>query len=268
MTYIDKVMQDLMASLYSLDKLRRALSREEWFQFCQREVMKHPLHKVLLKDPFTRRSFENPSFFREDPLLIDMLFDPCLVNHQVEVAATIHQFIIESDPMMAIRHRRRYLVRCLDELAGNIRGPISILAVVPGHLREGELLKVIQPNNSLEMVVIDHPDRLFLLTKKFDLAYTPSLVNYLDDRRAHEVIFTTFEALERDGTVLFALFRQESPNSLYRTYMEAFMNWFMFYRTDEEIIQLFDVIHSMKIADFQLTSDPHCNITYVSVKKA
>jgi hypothetical protein len=57
------------------------------------------------------------------------------------------------------------------------------------------------------------------------------------------------------------------PNTLHRTYMEAFMHWFLMYRSDVEVIDLFSTLDPDQIEKFTFTTDPLRNIAFALVKK-
>jgi hypothetical protein len=75
-----------------------------------------------------------------------------------------------------------------------------------------------------------------------------------------------FDALNEGGHLLVSNFREEVPNTLHRTYMEAFMHWFLVYRTDVAIIDLFSDLNSDQIEKFTFSTDPLCNIAFALVK--
>ena len=107
-----------------------------------------------------------------------------------------------------------------------------------------------------------------LFSCKFDFIYCSNLLDHLDAPLDKNVIKRMFGLLQHGGSLFVSNFRESVSNTLYRTYLEAFANWFMKYRCDEELINLFDQVNPEKIAEFELTTDPFCNISYVILKKS
>lgn len=258
-------MHELMETLYSLDKLRRSLTHAEWKQFCLTEPIGYPLHRLLLQDPATRMVFEHSTSELADPELSGLLFDPS--SGRDDSHSSVNDFLSYSDPLLAINHRSKYMADYVDKIAVRVGYPPDILMVGDAKRLEVDLSQTIVQARYNKYIVVNDPDQLITFNQRFDLAIVPSMLNYLDQDRALELVFWMFERLKHGGSMLLALFRKESPNSLYRTYMEAFLHWFMEYRSDEEIIALFDLIPNAQIEDFQISSDPYCNISYASVRK-
>ena len=67
--------------------------------------------------------------------------------------------------------------------------------------------------------------------------------------------------------MLVANFREDITNTIFRTYMEAFMHWFMNYRTDKEVIDLFEDIALEEMSNFKISTDPACNICFAHLQK-
>lgn len=295
MTNMQAIEQELLITLYGLDNLRRTLPSYEWKTFCKTQTTHHPLHKLLLNDPYTRRAFEKPRGYAEDAVLLDYLYgykNPPDAKAN-PIGEKVFYFTTNSDPGEAIRYRRKFIAQWIDDTAIKATSPISVLSIAAGHVREVELSKAIQTKKTKSFLAFDQDQQSLEVVKnqyahlgivpiqgavndlvsgqyplgKFDLIYAAGLFEYLNRHKAMELIRWMFDALNENGHLLVSNFREDVPNTLYRTYMEAFMHWFLIYRTDVEIIGLFSGLNPDQIEKFTFSTDPLCNIAFALVKK-
>src|SRR5262245_61405851 len=59
--------------LASLRDLRAELPPEDWRTF-REQVQSHPLHRLFLESPFTRRAFTKPRGYAGDAVLMDLIY--------------------------------------------------------------------------------------------------------------------------------------------------------------------------------------------------
>ncbi len=295
MTNLQSIEQELLITLYGLDNLRRTLPPDEWKHFCKTQATHRPLHKLLLHDPYTRRAFEKPRGYAGDAVMLDFLYKYNLLIDTIEnpIGKSIFYFTTHSDPGEAVRHRRKYIAQLLDDIAKKSSTPISVLSLAAGHVREAELSKAIQSKKITKLVAYDQDEESLEVVRnqygcfniipvqgkikalfqpqfslgKFDFIYASGLFDYLDQYAGTQLVQRMFDALNEGGYILVSNFREDVPNTLYRTYMEAFMHWFLVYRTDVEIIDLFSGINPKRIEEFSYSADPLCNIAYALLKK-
>lgn len=291
MTNLQVIEHELIITLYGLDNLRRTLPLDEWRTFCETQTTIHPLHKLLLNDPYTRRAFEK----HRDAVLLDFLYG---YNNPPDsksnpIGERIFSFTTNSDPGEAIRYRRKFIAQLIDDIALKASSPISVLSIAAGHVREADLSTTLQNKAIKQFVAYDQDEESLevvqkqyahlgiasvqgkvkdLITRphslgKFDLIYAAGLFDYFNREYTMQLLQWMFDALNDGGHLLMPNFREEVPNTLYRTYMEAFMHWFLLYRTDVEIIDLFSELNTDHIETFTLSTDPLCNITFVLLKK-
>lgn len=295
MTSMQAIEQELLITLYGLDNLRRTLPPDEWKMFCKTQTTNHPLHKLLLNDPYTRRAFEKPRGYSGDAVLLDYLFD---YNSPPDgkvnpIGEKIFYFITRSDPGEAVRYHRTFIAHLIDNIAIKAISPISVLSIAAGHVREADLCIAIQTRKIKRFVAFDQDQESLDVVKnqyahlgiepmqgtvndlvnnqyplgKFDLIYAPGLFEYLNRQEALQLIRWMFDTLREHSYLLVSNFREDVPNTLYRTYMEAFMHWFLIYRTDVEIIDLFSGLNPDEIEKFTFSTDPLCNIAFVLLRK-
>ncbi len=295
MTNLQALEQELMVTLYGLDNLRRSLPPLEWENFCKTQTINHPLHKLLLNDPFTRRAYEKPSGYTEDAGLLDYLYEYNIPPDKKTnpIGERIYSFITNSDPAEAIRYRTLFIAQKIDETASETNAPISILSIGSGHVREVEFSEAIQTQKIKAWLACDHDlENIFRMKNeydhlgiipvqssikelinqndtfgKFDFIYATQPFEALSRMDATQLIQWAFAALKPSGQLLISNFRKEVPNTLYRTYMEAFMHWFLNYRSDAEVIDLCSQLPPTQIKKFSFSTDPFCNIAFALVEK-
>ncbi|WP_044240654.1 class I SAM-dependent methyltransferase [Flexithrix dorotheae] len=285
----------LLNTLYALDNLRRNMREDEWRNFCQNETTKYNLHTQLLKDPYTKRAFEKPRGYAGDAIMMDFLYG-VLPPPDVEsnpVGRSVFDFTTQSDPGKAVVFRKKYIAGLIDQKAQDSNVPVSVLSLAAGHLRETEMMKSFLQKKIKRFIAFDQDEKSLAKINregihscvktcpgkikdliegnidlgKFDFIYASGLFDYLPEKPAKKLIQWMFSSLNPGGTLLVPNFRAQLPNSIFRTYMEAFMNWFLIYREDEEIIGLFEKIQPTAIDKLSYFNDPVCNIGYVLVSK-
>ncbi len=290
---VQEIMHELTLTLYRLDNLRRCMSQEEWKYFCLTKTTRFSLFEHLLSDPFTKRVFEKHRGYSCDPTASDLLLGLEELKISIPLGRKIFQFIYKSDFANAIRHRREYIQYFIRDTSKTYNIPFTILSVLSGNIREIEHSKSFK-SKILNNITAYDPDGCTIKTInklyshfgvksingtlndlifqkpincQFNLVYSTGLLDHLDKHLAQKTIKSLFDLVQDSGYLLLTNFRENTPNTLYRTYLEAFTNWFIYYRTDEEMIDLFSDIDPSGIDDFQLNTDPCCNITYLLVRK-
>jgi len=295
MTNLQSIEQELFITLYGLDNLRRTLPPDEWKNFCKTQATQRPLHKLLLHDPYTRRAFEKPRGYAGDAVMLDYLYNCNRLIDSIEnpIGKSVFYFTTHSDPGVAVRYRREYIAQLIDDIASKAPVPVSILSISAGHVREAEISKAIQTKQIKHLMAYVQDEESLAVVKnqyecynvipvlgkikslfqpqfslgKFDFIYAAGLFDYLDQYTGTQLVKWMFDTLKEGGHLLVSNFREDVPNTLYRTYMEAFMHWFLVYRTDVEIIDLFSGIKPNRIERFSYSTDPLCNVAYALLKK-
>ena len=294
-TQYKTIQNEILNTLYSLDNLRRTLSVEEWESFSKSHAKNHYLFKYLMKDPCTKLGFESALHYKKNTSLIDFLygFEQINVNETDQLGMNVFDFVFNSDPAKAFRFSLKYMAQLIDELAFRSINPISVCSVGSGNVREAELSTAIQQKKIKHFLACDNDqsNNTFTRTKYghlgiepklisieefirnrnevkfYDLIYAVDVLDYLDTTKAKKLINSLFEQLKKGGYLLFSNFREDISNSLYRTYMEVFMGWFMYYRTDEDFITMFNALNEQSISEFSIITDPTFNINFALIRK-
>jgi hypothetical protein len=160
----------------------------------------------------------------------------------------------------------------------------------PDTLREAELCKALNQGSMGRFVALDadaaslkevaanyggkgvetvHGSVRHILARKlklgsFDFVYAAGLYDYLADNVARALTARMFEMTRPGGQVMIANF---APQIWDRAYMEAFMDWRLIYRTEEEMGALMGDIDPAEVESHQVYSDPDGSVVYLMVYK-
>jgi extracellular factor (EF) 3-hydroxypalmitic acid methyl ester biosynthesis protein len=244
-----------------LDGVRRAAGAG-WPRRCV-EVRRGDLHQRLLEDPFTERAFRKPRGYAGDAVMLDHIYDHASILPEVERATPIGRgvrgfSVTDCLPSRAVRWRRELVARQLKGLVEQ-RGSIDVLAFPCGHLRELELLderhrrhvrfvaadadpealaEVARAYRGREAVACREMTVKQLLGRdgdslgRFDFVYALGLLDYMPGRSVERVVQRLWTLVRPKGRFLTANF---SIDTAITSYMEAFMDWWLAYRTTSQV---------------------------------
>lgn len=277
-----------------LREIRAGLGADDWRTLSAETVLKHKLAETLFRCPLTRRSNEKPRGYAGDAELLDHIYGlgaAASAPHPASIAGQIYFYTVNSPACRAVRERREILGREIDAAARNAagRGP-AILSIACGHLREADLSVAIraggvrrfialdQDEESLEVVARDY-ERFGVEPTKgtvrsiigrksvfsdLDLVYAAGLFDYLSEPIAMRLIERMFEFLRPGGRLLIANFTPAAPDV---GYMETFMDWWLIFRTQDQMRRLFDGLPSNEVASIDVFEDSAGTIAYAAAEK-
>lgn len=288
---IGNVMSPLIAEL---DALRAGAPRDEWRRWIEREIRPHPLFPAMLEDPFVRHSATRPRGYPGDAELLDFIYRSDNVRARVASASPLgkrlYRFSCETPAPEAVRLRSALAAAEIDRAAAHGRRP-HILSVACGHLREapvarspaagtlGRYVGVDQDRQSLDLVrreygplgveAIEFPVREVIRNGdalgKFDFIYCLGLYDYLSDETGGRLLKRLFGMLNPGGKVWIANFTG-APWSV--GYMEAMMDWWLVYRSPEQMAALRSVLPAGAVASSEVFLEPTGNVAFLEVVKA
>lgn len=279
---------DAMARLRtSLRELRSQLQPDEWASVGD-EARRHPLHRLLLESPFTRRAFEKPRGYAGDAVLMDLIYGLAAPGDLSPLGGMLYGYEFDSPCFQSVRLRRAVLAREIDSIAAS-RGNAHVLSVASGHLREIEwsqaaragavaITALDQDRHSLECIDRDYGRyrvaikaatigdvlRRSVALSGVDLVYAAGLYDYLADDLARVLTSALFCLLGSGGRLLIANF---TPATHDAAFMETFMDWRLIYRTPEAVRGLASGIAPAAVAAIDQFSDPNLHVTYMRVVK-
>lgn len=254
--------------------------------FCQQ----HPINTVLLQSPFTQRCVDKPRGYAGDAVLIDYIYKiGNLVEPHTAVGKAIHDAMINSYCCDSVRWRAQHLGNEINQLAAAKGRKISAISIASGHLRElsfvhnfedkiANFIGLDQDEASNNVAKQSYPYKnlfifdesiRFVLSRKlplesFDMVYSTGLFDYLDDKLAARMTQRMFELVAPGGTMIIPNFGIGVPE---QGYMEAFMDWNLIYRTENQVLDFLSEIDHDTIHHKEVYSDKSGNIHYLKVQK-
>jgi hypothetical protein len=237
-----------------------------------------------------------PRGYPGDAALLDFVYKhsdaDALVKAATPAGRTVFDITVNVPACQAVRHRKEILARKIDETARMHPGA-EVLAVACGHLREAEssialreggvarFIATDQDQTSLDTAatyketISSHIDiqnlsvRNFITTRhglgRFDLVYAAGLYDYLDARIAARLTSSLFSLLKGGGRLLI-------PNFLtgvdHEAYMEAYMDWYLLYRSRAEVKAFSAMIPDQQISRTDYFEDDTGTIGYLELQRA
>jgi len=284
----------LLRLCQQLNHWQQTLPEQEWKQLGD-TLRQHPLHVLLLQDPFTARAFAKPRGYAGDAVVMDLIYAydgavPHPVPDVTPLGARIYQQVASYAAGVATRNRRALLAAKLDEIADACAQP-HVFAVACGHLREaaasqavvtgriGRFLALDQDPVSLAEVTatvgrygvetVEESVTALLRGKiaydNLDFVYSAGLYDYLSDKVAQRLTRLLFDMLKPGGRLLLANFSREHASI---GYMEAFMDWFLVYRDEQQVRDFLAEIPAEQIASCDLYRTEEECIIYLEVQKS
>ncbi len=290
---VDMAMDQLIVGLH---QLRTGWPQAEWQHFATVIAREHPLRRLIHEDPFTRRAFDKPRGYPGDAALLDYVYDGG--NATVPLPATttnlgrsLLTYTTSTPTCRAVRARRDLLTHTVDTVASNVRNS-RILAVAAGHLREAQQSHAFRDGAIGEWVALDQDAESLkvagqlggsgtmmhtvtasiqdLLRNRvalgaFDLIYAAGLYDYLVQPVARKLTRHLFDMLRPGGRLLIG---NVVPGMQGAAYMEAYMDWWLIYRSARDMQDLAALIPSCSIDSNRIFEEEQKNITFLELTKA
>lgn len=268
-----KFMGFLDEKLRELERLVSGFTREE--HECHGYFFRRLLWNVILSAPFMRRTNLKPRGYAGDYVMMKMLY---LNRYEGDstFAKLMHKHPVEHPAAQAVRNRRKLITQTLRRAQGE-RSPngkrMRILSVACGPAYElkdilvspedcekyhftlldqdqsaleeaaGVVAKLEQDwNRKIHVTYLNESVRTMLkgsaLVEKwgqFDFIYSMGLFDYLTPPVAAGILGKISQLLDRDGDLLIGNFHVSNPS---RCYMEYWLDWVLYYRSEEEFLRL------------------------------
>ncbi len=294
--YRNENVTETLGLLFSeLQERRDHLSPESWKQFITMSCRQHPLLELLHQDPFSARAFLKPRGYAGDAEMLDMIYAiedgeilPAL-QRSSELGRRIYHATANLVAARAVRSRRWIIIDKLNELTEQMARP-HVLSLACGHLREarhcstlrqgrfGRFVAADQDRESLAVVerevgkfgVEAVPTSVRTLLKgqvslgSFDFIYASGLYDYLPQAVAQRLTERLFTMLTPGGRLLLANFL---PSSSSTAYMEAYMDWWLIYRTKAEMFHVVNTLPEEEMGHCHLFTEEHENIVFLEVER-
>jgi hypothetical protein len=284
----DRLREHLERLRATLGELRRKGTDDSW-EIVRAWLRAHPVWSLMQQDPFIRRANEKPRGYPGDAVLIDYIYDTPSVKAEIAAlpaqAAVVHDFATSAAAPRAVRYRRQFAAKTIDEVALSRGAGTRVVSMAAGHLREAELSDAAQAGNvefvaidqdaesletirrsmgSIKVETIEGSVRQILAGKlripDADLVYALGLFDYLQQPVAKRFAELMLEAVRPGGVMLIPNFL---PGIGDIGWMESFMDWKLIYRRDAEMLDLLN--DWALVSRAEIHRDPDHNITFLKV---
>ena len=294
--YRNEDVTETLGFLFSeLQERRNHLSPESWKQFITTDCRHHPLLDLLHQDPLSSRAFIKPRGYAGDAEMLDLVYAiedgetlPVL-RRSSELGRKIYRATANLAAARAVRSRRWIIIDTLNELAERMARP-HVLSLACGHLREarrcssllqgrfGRFVAADQDRESLAVVerevgkfgveAVATSVRTLLKGQvslgSFDFIYASGLYDYLPQAVAQRLTACLFAMITPGGRLLLANFL---PSSSSTAFMEAYMNWWLIYRTKTEMLTLVNTLPEEEMGQCHLFTEENENIVFLEVER-
>lgn len=280
---------------HELRETRRSLSAAEWQQFATVACREHSLHALLAQEPLTARSFAKPRGYAGDAVMLDLVYateddyQPEEIAQSTPLGQQLYAAMLQSPAPQAVRNRRRLIVEKLDEVAERVRQP-HVFSLACGHLREAQHSSAVREGRLGRYVAMDQDSESLAVVERdagplgiealngsvrdilrgrfdltsFDFVYAAGLYDYLSTPLAQRLTEKLFAMLNPGGHLLLANYM---PDIINVGHMEAFMDWWLIYRSGREILQLAETLSENEIESLCLSSDATRNIGFLEITR-
>jgi extracellular factor (EF) 3-hydroxypalmitic acid methyl ester biosynthesis protein len=288
---VDRSIGTLATELHTL---RAAMPPHAWRQWAELQVRAHPVYPVLLEDPFVRHSAERPRGYPGDAELLDYIYESGnirpVIDGSSDLGCRLYDYTHTAPAPAAVRHRLNLAIAEIDRLAAEGGRP-HVLSVACGHLREapslaslragalGRFVALNQDPLSLELVrreshrgveVREGSARGLIRNGveefgRFDFIYALGLYDYLSDEAGRRLFASAVEMLNPGGKVWIANFVENLWSS---AYMEAVMDWWLVYRSEEHLHSMAEYVDPAKVASRRMFFEPARNVAILELVRS
>jgi hypothetical protein len=291
----ESVSPTIDALFHDLYSVYQTATPEAWRTFAVETCRKHPLMALVHQDPFTSRAYRKPRGYAGDAVMLDFIYGPedglrlPDLDEATGLGRQICAYTANGTAARAVRARRRMLIEKLNAVAANKSQP-HVLSVACGHLREakrcaaflegriGRYVALDQDQASLAQVERElglsgvetvHASVRDLLIGRtnlshFDLIYVSGLYDYLSQRVAQQLSAALFDLLNTGGHLVITNCLPDLDNM---AYMEAFMDWWLIYRTREQLTALAETLPPQLVETVRLYTEENQVIAFLDVTR-
>ena len=222
------------------------------------QCQEHPLHRLVLECPFTRRAFEKPRGYAGDAVMLDYIYRPTIESLS-DAGRQIFSATTSVSSAQSIAWRRDHLGTEIAKTVDDQANP-KILSVASGHLRELDVVRELTSKrgvsidaldldaDSLNEAVNSYPDfNIHPINKSithllkcrsratYDLIYSAGLFDYLSIKVGSALLKKLLELLKPDGRLIVGNY---ATDNFGRGYMEGMMDWSLLYRDETDMTDL------------------------------
>ena len=279
-----EVVDELAAGLAVIHD--RAVAAGE-LQELKAAVQAHPLHSVILSDPYSRRAYDKPRGYAGDAVMLDFIYRP---EEQTisESGKAVHLGTTKLPTAQSVLWRRDYLADLILRTMAT-KPHVSMLSVACGHMRELDLVREKTTRRDVAVTALDQdeasideclrsygadfaiwPVRKSLThiikggfgEQQFDLIYSAGLFDYLSDRVAVALVRALYKHLKPGAVLSVGNF---VPDTHGRGFMEFLMDWTLVQRSEADMLALAN--EACPGAQVRTFLDEPRNVAYFEITK-
>ncbi|MHB8875057.1 MAG: class I SAM-dependent methyltransferase [Myxococcaceae bacterium] len=226
----------------------------------------------ILGSEFLKRTNLKPRGYAGDAEMMQMLYENRYVGRYV-FNKLMHKHPIETPAAQAVRNRRRLVPRVLREVASRFSGPVRFFSVASGPAWELQDIYLDTPDaERFQAALLDQDPEALSSAKqgvariesardlklrveyfndsvrtmlrsatldelfgRFHFIYSMGLFDYLTPPTARAIMAKLYGLLLPGGSMVVGNYHVGNPT---RTYMEYWMDWVLYYRTESEFLEL------------------------------
>lgn len=274
------IVDELMRSLADFLDIAAASDRlGEFRKTCQN----HPLHGLLLEDPFTARGFCRRRGQAADGVMLDYIYRPRYLPLS-EIGGAVHFVTTNLGAAQSIGRRRDRFAKAIAQTMRRVR-KARILSLANAYLRELDvarglidrrdcqifavdtqtpaLREAVNANPDFNVTPLQQPAWHFVRQQSkatFDLIYSATLLDHLTDCEASDLLARLIGQLNPGGRLIVGNY---APETYARGYMEGMMGWRVVYRNERDLERLAD---SGGLNQSRIYRDAPGDIIYLEVR--
>jgi hypothetical protein len=269
--------------------LRGQLSPERWSEVVL-AARRHPVCKLLHEDPFTLRCYAKPRGYPGDAVAIDFVLNARNTPPGMARVSQVHHYMTQGAFARALRFRRDYFARMIDEASQGRKEQISIFAAGAGHLRELSAARSARQGRIARFVAFDNdPQNLDVVRKEhagvplearqgslrqlvegrhdfgpMHLVYCSGILETLPQVSAQGLVKTLFSMLAPGGRLVLSNFLPGLPDA---ALLEIFFDWRTTLRNQGEIFALAAPLPKEEIGSWLYSENADATIGFLTVDR-
>lgn len=285
----ESLMEEVFLTLHST---RNSAPVATWKEQLVPMVRSHPLRTLAHQDPFTLRAFKKPRGYAGDARMLDFIYareEHWKPPKATDVGKRVFDFTTQAPASQGVLARRGFIADMLDDVARAKTLP-DVLSIACGHAREAEMIAAMRRRKLGKFIALDGDQKSLIEAKrcygkwgltpvhariarlitgrlelgKFDLVYSTGLFDYLNETTARRLVQVMFNMLKPGGSLVVANYM---PTIRDTGYMEALMDWWLIYRTREDMIRITSDVAQHEIDEIRIRAEENQNIVFLEMSR-
>jgi len=272
-----------------LDLVRASLTWDQWKAYIVDSRASQRLIPNIARSPLSLRTNSKPRGYAGDAETLDLIYAVTCPSNRGGIDPVLYAAEFGGPPACSVRDRAMVLAEFIDAICESQKSA-RLLSIASGHLREAGSSLALSQGSCSELVAFDQdPESLATLRRdyshlpirtvegdvrriivgrvdlgKFDGIYCAGLYDYLSDRTAKRLTTSLFSMLNPGGRLLLANF---APDTAGIGFMECVQDWYLTYRSENEMIGLLCDIPASDQSSIRVFRDRMQNIAFLEVAR-